>query len=243
MAPKKKNQKTSLAAMQAKANVQPITDLTEKRVAQSKKPYENDDLKPKEQSEIELENLIFGDNEDLIGEALSRVGHEMSSDEEGDELDEFDYEGDEGREDEEEGSANMFFMDTGPVETGTVGKASRKQINEDDDDEEEGFHRAGVSSDEESEDMKLTGIFQSSTHMEFSSWKIDRNSKELNADIQSFYIEIEIYGGRPAWVDEDDKTLVVSLKSANRLKKLRKAEEEDTVTGVDYEQRLRRQYV
>lgn len=243
MAPKKKNQKTSLAAMQAKANVQPITDLTEKRVAQSKKPYENDDLKPKEQSEIELENLIFGDNEDLIGEALSRVGHEMSSDEEGDELDEFDYEGDEDRQDEEEGSADMFFMDTGPVETGTVGKASRKQINEDDDDEEEGFHRAGVSSDEESEDMKLTGIFQSSTHMEFSSWKIDRNSKELNANIQSFYIEIEIYGGRPAWVDEDDKTLVVSLKSANRLKKLRKAEEEDTVTGVDYEQRLRRQYV
>lgn len=62
-------------------------------------------------------------------------------------------------------------------------------------------------------------------------------------NIQPFYIEIEIYGGRPAWVDEDDKTLVVSLKSANRLKKLRKAEEEDTVTGVDYEQRLRRQYV
>ncbi|KAF9210218.1 U3 snoRNP protein [Podila verticillata] len=208
MAPKKKNQKTSLAAMQAKANVQPVTDLTEKRVAQSKKPYENDDLKPKEQSEIELENLIFGDNEDLIGEALSRVGHEMSSDEEGDELDEFDYEGDEDREGEEEGGADMFFMDTGPIETGAVGKASRKQINEDDDDEEEGFHRAGVSSDEESEDMKLT----------------------------------EIYGGRPAWVDEDDKTLVVSLKSANRLKKLRKAEEEDTVTGVDYEQRLRRQF-
>ncbi|KAF9327025.1 U3 snoRNP protein [Podila minutissima] len=206
MAPKKKTQKTSLAAMQAKANVQPITDLTEKRVAQSKQPYENDELKPKEQSEIELENLIFGDNEDLIGEALSRVGHEMSSDEEGDELDQFDYEGDEDQEDEEEGGADMFFMDTGPVETGGKG-ASRKQINEDED-EEEGFLRAGVSSDEESEDMKLT----------------------------------EIYGGRPAWVDEDDKTLVVSLKSANRLKKLRKAEEEDTVTGVDYEQRLRRQF-
>lgn len=44
-------------------------------------------------------------------------------------------------------------------------------------------------------------------------------------------------------MDDDDKTLVVSLKSANRLKKLRKAEEEDTVSGVDYEQRLRRQYV
>ncbi|KAG0317872.1 U3 snoRNP protein [Podila horticola] len=207
MAPKKKTQKTSLAAMQAKANVQPITDLTEKRVAQSKQPYENDELKPKEQSEIELENLIFGDNEDLIGEALSRVGHELSSDEEGDELDQFDYEGDEDREDEEEGGADMFFMDTGPIETGAAVGASRKQINEDDD-EDEGFHRAGVSSDEESEDMKLT----------------------------------EIYGGRPAWVDDDDKTLVVSLKSANRLKKLRKAEEEDTVSGVDYEQRLRRQF-
>lgn len=158
MAPKRKTQKTSLAAMQAKANVQPITDLTEKRVAQSKQPYENDELKPKEQSEIELENLIFGDNEDLIGEALSRVGHEMSSDEEGDELDQFDYEGDKDQEDEEEGGADMFFMDTGPIETGGKG-ASRKQINEDDD-EEEGFLRAGVSSDEESEDMKLTGILR-----------------------------------------------------------------------------------
>lgn len=50
-----------------------------------------------------------------------------------------------------------------------------------------------------------------------------------------------IYGGRPAWIDEDDKTLQVSLKSAKRLKKLRKEEAEDVVNGVDYEQRLRRQ--
>lgn len=173
MAPKKKTQKTSLAAMQAKANVQPITDLTEKRVAQLKQPYENDELKPKEQSEIELENLIFGDNEDLIGEALSRVGHEMSSDEEGDELDQFDYEGDEDREDEEEGGADMFFMDTGPIETGAAVGASRKQINEDDD-EDEGFHRAGVSSDEESEDMKLTGILQARETVLFLTWSILR---------------------------------------------------------------------
>jgi U3 small nucleolar RNA-associated protein 18 len=42
-------------------------------------------------------------------------------------------------------------------------------------------------------------------------------------------------------VDEDDKTLSISLKSANRLKKLRKQEAEDVVNGIDYEQRLRRQ--
>ncbi|ORZ13860.1 WD40-repeat-containing domain protein [Lobosporangium transversale] len=51
-----------------------------------------------------------------------------------------------------------------------------------------------------------------------------------------------MFGGKPAWVDPDDKTLTISLKSVNRLKKLRKEEAEDIVNGVDYEQRLRKQF-
>ena len=52
---------------------------------------------------------------------------------------------------------------------------------------------------------------------------------------------LAIYGGKPAWIDEDDKNLSVSLKSVNRLKKLRKEDSEDIVNGLDYEMRLRRQ--
>ena len=46
----------------------------------------------------------------------------------------------------------------------------------------------------------------------------------------------------PAWVDEDDNTLEVSLTENKRLRKLRDAPSEDIVGGRDYERRLRRQF-
>ena len=45
-------------------------------------------------------------------------------------------------------------------------------------------------------------------------------------------------GKRAAWQDDDDE-VEVDLSRSNRAKKLRKEGEEDTVTGVDYEARLR----
>jgi U3 small nucleolar RNA-associated protein 18 len=47
----------------------------------------------------------------------------------------------------------------------------------------------------------------------------------------------------PAWTDDDDSTLEVSLASSARLRKLRDAPEEDAVKGPEYERRLRRQFV
>lgn len=46
----------------------------------------------------------------------------------------------------------------------------------------------------------------------------------------------------PAWVDEDDNTLQVSLADNKRLRKLREGPSEDVVGGRDYERRLRRQF-
>lgn len=46
----------------------------------------------------------------------------------------------------------------------------------------------------------------------------------------------------PAWVDEDDNTLEVSLTENERLRKLREAPSDDVVGGRDYERRLRRQF-
>lgn len=45
-----------------------------------------------------------------------------------------------------------------------------------------------------------------------------------------------------AWTDHDDESLRVSLASHNRLRKLRDAPSEDTVTGRVYERKLRRQF-
>lgn len=49
---------------------------------------------------------------------------------------------------------------------------------------------------------------------------------------------LEIDGG---WQDSDDENITVSLKSKNRLKKLRATEEEDIISGDQYEKRLRNQ--
>ena len=45
----------------------------------------------------------------------------------------------------------------------------------------------------------------------------------------------------PAWVDDDDETLEINLTTVNRTKKLRETEQEITLSGVEYEKRLRKQ--
>ncbi|KAG0165972.1 U3 snoRNP protein [Apophysomyces sp. BC1015] len=64
----------------------------------------------------------------------------------------------------------------------------------------------------------------------------DKDEETLEAEEPLEYLQ------KPAWVDEDDARLQISLKSADRLKKLRKTEEEDVVNGVEYERRLRHQF-
>ncbi|KAG0261870.1 U3 small nucleolar RNA-associated protein 18 [Mortierella polycephala] len=225
MAPKTKKSKTVMA--KEKANVRPITQMTQARA--NKRGYitpgkgtnkdrntkDEDDLKPKEKTELELETLIFGaDNEELLGETLAMAGHELSSDEEGDALDDFDYEAEGGEGVAQDGS-DMFFMDAGPT------SLPSGEIDEDEDQAEEISGGSEVDEDEE--------LGQDN---DASSDEEAQEESRLSG----------VYGGKPAWVDADDKTLTISLKSANRLKKLRKEEAEDVVNGVDYEQRLRRQF-
>ncbi|KAF9275235.1 U3 snoRNP protein [Linnemannia elongata] len=212
----------AIAEARAKADVAPITHISQNRrghhnhggFAKFDNKDQSEKLKPKEKTEIELENLIFGaDNQELVGEAFSRIGHELSSDEEedGGEGDGFDYDLEVGFGDDEEGG-DMFFMDAGPT------PMMREEIDEDA--EEEDMEEPVDEEIGEGEDIEEEGASE------------DEEVSRLTA----------IYGGKPAWVDEDDKTLSISLKSANRLKKLRKQEAEDVVNGVDYEQRLRRQF-
>ncbi|KAI7886460.1 WD40 repeat-like protein [Lichtheimia hyalospora FSU 10163] len=47
------------------------------------------------------------------------------------------------------------------------------------------------------------------------------------------------YLRKPAWEDDDDRRLLVSLQSNTRLRKLRKDVDEDVVDGIEYERRLR----
>ncbi|KAG5463635.1 MAG: WD40-repeat-containing domain protein [Olpidium bornovanus] len=60
---------------------------------------------------------------------------------------------------------------------------------------------------------------------------------------QSPKIADSIYGRKqPAWCDEDDDTFAVDVTAKARSRKLRKTEAETTLTGREYEQRLRAQY-
>lgn len=93
------------------------------------------------------------------------------------------------------------------------------------------------------------------------SWKSSRESK---ADIVSQLFFTDLGSGVPApvhdttadseeedaalrqpaaWEDSDDERLLVSLASVPRLRKLRRTEAEDVITGKDYIKRLRKQYV
>lgn len=170
---KERNDPKTLVAKRAKADVRPITQLTEARsnknnkrgggfLTASKSISKDDDLdKPKEKSEIELENLVFGDNEDLLEETFSKAGHELSSDEEIDERDEFDYDaedlvGQEGLGEPEDEGSDMFFMDTGPA------PLLREEIDQDkedqsDEDEDEETEAGDENSENEDQESRLTG--------------------------------------------------------------------------------------
>ncbi|CVK95199.1 related to UTP18 Possible U3 snoRNP protein involved in maturation of pre-18S rRNA [Fusarium proliferatum] len=50
-------------------------------------------------------------------------------------------------------------------------------------------------------------------------------------------------GNAPVWEDSDDDRLAISLAGATRLRKLRKTEAEDLVSGTEYSRRLRQQYL
>jgi U3 small nucleolar RNA-associated protein 18 len=64
-----------------------------------------------------------------------------------------------------------------------------------------------------------------------------KGEDEMEVDNENQKIEMT-----PAWIDDDDETLEINLTSVNRTKKLRESEEEITLSGVEYEKRLRKQF-
>ncbi|KAI7869788.1 WD40-repeat-containing domain protein [Spinellus fusiger] len=72
----------------------------------------------------------------------------------------------------------------------------------------------------------------------------DHDSQDDSDDASQTEDASKVYGysQKPAWEDTDDSRLQISLQSMNRLKKLRKSEQEDIVSGTEYERRLRKQF-
>ncbi|ANB15050.1 Utp18p [Sugiyamaella lignohabitans] len=53
---------------------------------------------------------------------------------------------------------------------------------------------------------------------------------------------LDVHGGTAAWIDSDDEKLQVSLKSSDKLKKLRKSLADNVVDGKEYTRRLRSRF-
>lgn len=112
----------------------------------------------------------------------------------------------------------LFFFDSGPVLP-----LSKPEQAEEEEDEEEAFSDAEQDAGDETDETE-----------ESSEDEIEKLKKRQEEGYG--------YGRKPAWEDKDDFTLQVSLADANRTRKLRDTEEEDVVSGVEYEQKLRRQF-
>ncbi|GAB5588707.1 U3 snoRNP protein [Umbelopsis nana] len=113
----------------------------------------------------------------------------------------------------EDGNDQLFFFDSGPTPV-----ASEKDEEDESEQEVEQYE-----SDAETEDTE-----------ESSEDELER--------LQRIQVDGYGYGRKPAWEDKDDFALQVSLVGTDRTKKLRETEDEDVVSGVEYEQKLRRQF-
>ncbi|CAO3660842.1 unnamed protein product [Umbelopsis ramanniana] len=177
------------------------------------------DRSQKDETERDLEALVFGGDAD---DMWNKAGHELSDDDAA-EFDQDEVEVYDENDNEKEADDQLFFFDSGPLAT-----PSLDQAKDDDEVDEEEENAEGASDDDQIESDAET------EDTEESEDEVDR-LKRVQVDGYG-------YGRKPAWEDQDDFSLQVSLVDANRTKKLRETEDEDIISGVEYEQRLRRQF-
>lgn len=130
--------------------------------------------------------------------------------------------------------SDLFFIDDGAApsssDSGTVPDATHLGIDkshsegEDDDDQE--------SSGRETEEIEYVPQ-ETESIPEIVTEEHDQTTSAEDAQTRR---------KAPAWVDPDDANLQVSLTAHTRLRKLRDAPSEDTVSGREYERKLRRQF-
>ncbi|OZJ02886.1 hypothetical protein BZG36_03805 [Bifiguratus adelaidae] len=113
---------------------------------------------------------------------------------------------------------DFFFLDSGPGGLAVDGKKDDKVSKNEEDEEEESDVGEEESTSSGSED--------------------ESEAESENAKGMDFG-----YGRPPAWQDPDDATTQVSIASVKRSRKLRETEEEDVISGLEYERRLREQYM
>ncbi|TKA76727.1 hypothetical protein B0A49_01172 [Cryomyces minteri] len=100
---------------------------------------------------------------------------------------------------------------------------------------------SSASGEEETKDDELEGI-QDDDLFFMDAGPTDVDGQALAQASQSDDEDATHGRDPPAWEDSDEERMVVSLASVPRLRKLRRTEVEDVISGRDYARRLRRQF-
>ncbi|KIK15415.1 hypothetical protein PISMIDRAFT_640852 [Pisolithus microcarpus 441] len=130
--------------------------------------------------------------------------------------------------------SDLFFIDDGAApsssDSGTVPDATYLSIRE--------SHSEGEGDDDqENSGQETEGIEYTPQGIEsIPDIVTEEHDQTTSAE------DTQRHRKAPAWVDPDDANLQVSLTAHSRLRKLRDAPSEDTVSGREYERKLRRQF-
>ncbi|MFS7934262.1 putative transcription factor WD40-like family [Helianthus anomalus] len=77
----------------------------------------------------------------------------------------------------------------------------------------------------------------------------DRSANSVLSVYEDDVVKSEIVGAddnakrKPVWVDEEEQKVNINIAKVNRLRKMRKEEDESIITGTEYVSRLRAQYM
>ncbi|KAK6465958.1 U3 snoRNA associated protein [Scheffersomyces coipomensis] len=169
------------------------------------KDGEEVEVPPKDEEEILLEKLVFGDLEGFEAN-LKKV----------DNL--YDYSSDE----QDDGNSDKFFNDSSDEESDDEGELSDNVQDEDLFFIDDGEAKSAHINEENDEDA------------------MDIDDEEVEEEVEDE--EEEDDDDEAAWHDSDDERVNISLLSSDKLKKLRKTENDVTISGRAYVARLKNQF-
>lgn len=168
-----------------------------------------------DEEELYLEKLVFGDAEGFANN-LKNVDNFYDDDD-----------------DFEEEDGNQFrFSDSEPDEF--LDTLANKQ--------EYGFDEFDKDSEDEDgeEDNQLEQL--NDDQLFFNDSEAESDAMDLDEPADGSDAEAEDSEDEDVWEDSDDEKLVVDVNSFDRLRKLRETEEERFLTGLEYVNRLKKQY-
>ncbi|OWB62085.1 hypothetical protein B5S31_g2364 [[Candida] boidinii] len=195
-------------------------------------PTDPKDLPAKDDEEIFLEKLVFGDAEGFENN-LKQIDNLFDNNDNDD--------------DNTNGSKNLFFYDSSSDEENDkdefLNGMKESGENQNSDDEDEGEDNSNNKEDESDDDSDNELENVEDDKLFFVDESDDEDKMDVDGDSDSDDEDSDKENDdADAWYDSDDENITISLISNDKLKKLRKKETDDSISGNSYIRRLRNQF-